>query len=299
MNFWLVDFSSDVRFPFSPEFPGRRCKKLKIYLQACLLRRERINRPCERSTTDHPRTGRPLCFHPLERGPGRGPQDEPAVAEAALAELCQTYWAPLYTFVRGRGHSAHDAEDLTQSFFAYLLENRIYLRADARKGKFRSFLLNCLKNQLADAYDYRQALKRGGGSNLLPLDEARVEAAESLFQTHGAAEESPNEDRLFERAWAETLVAGALSRLAAHYQEEGKKKLFEELKVFLTGATPLPTYGDLATRLGALESTLRGEVTRLRARYREMLRLEVRQTVERAADVESELRELLRVLTSG
>ena len=227
-------------------------------------------------------------------------QSEPEAAQAALAQLCQTYWAPLYTFVRRRGHPPHDAEDLTQSFFAYLIGNKIYLRANSQKGKFRSFLVNCLKDQLADAHDHKQALKRGGGCDLLPLDEAQVQGAESLFQTHGAPEESPNEDRLFERAWAETLVAAALNRTSAHYREEGKKKLFEELKVFVTGGTsPLPTYSDLAERLSVPASTLRSEVTRLRARYREGLRAEVRQTVESEAEVAGELRELLRVLSSG
>ena len=135
---------------------------------------------------------------------------------------------------------------------------------------------------------------------MLPLNEAQVETAESLFQTHGAPEDSPNEDRLFERAWAETLVAAALNRIAAHYRDEGKKRLFEELKVFVTGGTtPLPTYSDLAERLSVQASTLRGEVTRLRARYREGLRAEVRQTVESEAEVAGELRELLRVLSSG
>ena len=227
-------------------------------------------------------------------------ESEPEAAQAALAQLCQTYWAPLYTFVRRRGHAPHDAEDLTQGFFAYLIGNKIYLRADSRKGKFRSFLLNCLKDQLADAYDHKHALKRGGGSDLLPLNEAQVKEAESLFQTHGATEDSPNEDRLFERAWAETLVAAALHRTAAHYRDKDKKKLFEELKVFVTGGTtPLPTYSDLAERLSVQASTLRGEVTRLRARYREGLRAEVRQTVESEAEVAGELRELLRVLSGG
>ena len=125
-----------------------------------------------------------------------------------------------------------------------------------QKGKFRSFLLNCLKDRLADAHDYRQALKRGGGSELLPLNEAQAEAAEALFQTYGAQEDSPNEDRLFERDWAETLVAAALIEFAAHYRDEGKRRLFEELKVFVTGGTySLPTYSDLSERLGVQAST--------------------------------------------
>jgi RNA polymerase sigma-70 factor (ECF subfamily) len=225
-------------------------------------------------------------------------QSAPEVARTALAQLCQTYWPPLYTFVRGRGYAVHDAQDLTQSFFAYLIEHKLYARVDRQKGKFRSFLLASLKNLLADAHDHAQTLKRGGGREFLPLNEEQVEQAESLFQTHGGTEELPNEDRIFERSWAETLVAGALARLEAEYQADGKEKLFKELKSFLTGgADPLPTYAELSGRLDAPASSLRSDVTRLRARYREALRAEVRRTVARESEVEGELRELLRVLT--
>jgi RNA polymerase sigma factor (sigma-70 family) len=225
-------------------------------------------------------------------------QSEPEAARTALAQLCQTYWPPLYTFVRSRGYAVHDAQDLTQSFFAHLIEHRLYARADRQQGKFRSFLLASLKNLLADANDRAQTLKRGGGQDFLPLNEEQVEQAESLFQTHGGTEDSPHEDRVFERTWAETLVAGALARLATEYQAEGKEKLFADLKIFLTGgADPLPTYAELSGRLGTSTSSLRCDVTRLRARYREALRAEVRRTVGRESEVESELRELLRVLT--
>lgn len=226
-------------------------------------------------------------------------QSEPEAARTALAQLCQTYWPPLYTFVRSRGYAVHDAQDLTQSFFAYLIEHKLYARVDRQKGKFRSFLLASLKNLLADAHDRAQTLKRGGGREFLPLNEAQIEQAESLFQTHSGTEDSPNEDRVYEQSWAEILVAGALARLAAEYQADGKEKLFADLKIFLTGgAEPLPTYAELSTRLGTPASSLRSDVTRLRARYREALRDEVRRTVERESEVEGELRELLRVLTS-
>jgi DNA-directed RNA polymerase specialized sigma24 family protein len=226
-------------------------------------------------------------------------ESETEAARTALAQLCQTYWPPLYTFVRSRGYAVHDAQDLTQSFFAHLIEHKLYARADRQKGKFRSLLLASLKNLLADAHDRAQTLKRGGGVDFLPLNEAQVEKAESLFQTHGGAEDSSNEDRVFERTWAETLVAGALARLAAEYQAEGKEKLFADLKIFLTGGiNPLPTYAELSARLGAPASSLRSDVARLRARYRDAVRAEVRRTVERESEVESELREILRVLTN-
>lgn len=127
-------------------------------------------------------------------------QADPETAGAALAQLCQTYWAPLYTYVRSHGWSAHDAQDLTQSFFAYLIERKIYARTDREKGKFRSFLLASLKHFLSHAREREQALKRGGGQEFLPLDEGRAEEAESLFQTHISASIGAfPEDVLFER----------------------------------------------------------------------------------------------------
>jgi DNA-directed RNA polymerase specialized sigma24 family protein len=202
--------------------------------------------------------------------------------------------------VRSRGHTVHDAQDLTQSFFAYLIEHKIYVRADRRKGKFRSFLLTSLKNFLADASDREHALKRGGGCDFLALKEEQAETAESLFQTHVDFRNAIGEDEIFERSWAEALVTAGLDRLSEAYKAEGKEKLFEELKIYLTGgADPLPGYEQLAVRLGVLASTLRSQVTRLRARYREALRAEVRRTVNTEAQVDGELRELLRVLTQS
>jgi RNA polymerase sigma-70 factor (ECF subfamily) len=227
-------------------------------------------------------------------------QADPEGARTALAQLCQTYWTPLYTFVRSRGSSPHDAQDLTQSFFAYLIERKIYARADRQKGKFRSFLLASLKNFLSDTRDREQALKRGGGREVLPLNEAQALEAESLFQTHGGSGEENDADRMFERSWAERLVNAGLERLEEDYRREGKTKLFEDLQIFLTaGAEPLPTYDQLAARLDISASTLRSHVTRLRARYREALRAEVRRTVATESEVDEELRELLRVLTGG
>ncbi len=188
-------------------------------------------------------------------------QAEPEIAQAALAELCQTYWAPLYSFVRSRGYTVHDAQDLTQSFFAYLIEHKIYKGVDEQKGRFRSFLLASMKNFLADASDRERTLKRGGGQSLLPLHEEQIKEAESLFQNHRTAS---TEELIFDRSWAEALVSAALERLSA-----------------------------------VTESTLRSHVTRLRARYREVLRAEVRRTVDTEAEVDEELHALLHVLTGG
>jgi RNA polymerase sigma factor (sigma-70 family) len=222
---------------------------------------------------------------------------EPEISQAALAELCQTYWAPLYSFVRSRGYTVHDAQDLTQSFFAYLLEHKIYARVDRQKGKFRSFLLASVKNFLTHESDRARTLKRGGGQEFLPLHEDLAKEAESLFQTHSNAS---NEDRLFDRSWAEALLAAGLERLSADYKGESKEKLFNELKIFVAGgADRLPTYTELKDRIGIAESTLRSHVTRLRARYLEALRTEVRRTVRTETEVDEELRELIQVLIEG
>jgi RNA polymerase sigma-70 factor (ECF subfamily) len=227
-------------------------------------------------------------------------QAAPEIVCTALAQLCDTYWPPLYAFARARGYSVHDAQDQTQGFFAYLIEHKIYKRSDRGKGKFRSFLLSSFKNFLSDARDRVRTLKRGGGRELLPLDESKAGAAESLFQTHDSLGHNvSSEDRIFERSWAETLIATTLERLAAAYKDEGKESLFEQLKSFLTiGAAPLPSYAELGTQTAMAESTLRSHVTRLRARYREILRAEVRRTVATEAEVDAELRELLRVLSN-
>jgi RNA polymerase sigma-70 factor (ECF subfamily) len=176
-----------------------------------------------------------------------------------------------------------------------VLEHKVYARAVRRKGRFRSFLLASLKNFLADAADRERTLKRGGAQIFLPLHEERAQEAESLFQTHSGIS---NEDRLFDRTWAEALVATALERLSADYRREAKEQLFKELRIFIAGgAEPPPTYAELTVRLGITESTLRSHVTRLRARYREALRTEVRRTVDSEKEVDQELRELLHVLT--
>lgn len=225
---------------------------------------------------------------------------DPVAAYSALTELCQTYWPPLYSFVRSRGYAIHDAQDLTQSFFVFLLDAKIYTRADRRMGKFRSFLLAALKNFLANAYDHSQAFKRGGGREFVSLDENKIAAAESLYQTKARASDACGADRIYEWSWAKTLVRDSLEKLSTYYREEGHEKLFQELRIFLTGSVDsLPSYADLSRQLGVQASTLRSHVTRLRARYRDALRAEVRRTVTNDAEVEGELRELLRVLSTA
>lgn len=225
--------------------------------------------------------------------------DAPDLAQAALAELCQTYWAPLYGFIRGRGYSVHDAQDLTQGFFCHLIEHQIYARADRAKGKFRSFLLAAVKHFLNDAYDRERALKRGGGCEFLPLHEEQAVAAEAMFRGSASPGMAPADDRFFEKQWAETLVTTTLARLAAEFETEGKGPLYEALGGFVRGSTePLPSYDQLAAQLAMPAVTVRSHVNRLRARYRVLLRGELRRTVDTEAEVDEELRELLRVLTT-
>ena len=227
-------------------------------------------------------------------------QIDPDRARVALAQLCETYWPPLYGYVRGRGYSVHDAQDLTQGFFEHLIEHKIYTRTDREKGKFRSFLLASLKHFLSHAREREQALKRGGGHDFVPLDEARAQEAESLFRTHaGMSTIALPEDRIFERTWAETLVATVLDRLRDAYNAEGKQSVFEDFRGFITITESQPTYSEMAAKMAVPESTLRSHVTRLRRRYRDILRSEVRRTVDSEAEVDGELRELLRVLSAA
>ena len=227
--------------------------------------------------------------------------DENTAAEAALATLCQAYWAPLYTYVRSRGHDTHDAQDLTQSFFMHLVEHRIYERASPGKGKFRAFLLAAMQNFLADAGRHSRALKRGGASKELPLMETLVQEAEGLYQHQSRAlGPDAHADRAFDLSWAQAMVDAALAQLAQVYLSEGKRPLFLALKPFVTGGAVFPpAYGELAASLGMPASTVRSHVTRLRARYREVLHAEIRRTVQSEAEVQGELQELIRVLAGS
>ena len=222
------------------------------------------------------------------------------IAEQALADLCRSYWPPVYTFVRRRGHPAADAQDLTQAFFAFVLEKRVYARADPNRGRFRTFLLATLKHFLADAHAQTQALKRGGGDEFVTLDEELLATESAVFIAPGTSHGTPalgNEDRLFEERWAAALVGRALEVLATAYEAEDREALFASLRPFLGGgAAPVPDQETLAVRLSLPINTLRTHIHRLRARYRAALRAEVAHTVTSEAEVPEELRHLYRVL---
>lgn len=219
-----------------------------------------------------------------------------AAVQEALTRLCRDYWPPLYSFVRRRGHNAHDAQDLVQGFFVHLLETQAYTRADRAKGKFRSFLLASLKNFLADRWDHEHRLRRGGGHQFVLLEE-ELDAVENSYAHE--PEEGPWSDaeRLFERRWASALVGRAMRRLESEFADNPQKaRVFAELKGYLTGGTNLPTQDDIAARLGVPAVTLRSHLARLRTHYRAILREEVARTVSHVDDVDGELRHLARVL---
>ena len=190
------------------------------------------------------------------------------VAGQALADLCRSYWPPVYTFVRRRGHPAADAQDLTQAFFAFVLEKRVYARADPNRGRFRTFLLAALKHFLADAHAQTQALKRGGGDEFLPLSEELLATESAAFIAPESSCGTPapgGEDGLFEERWAAALVGRALEALAAAYAAEGRAALFASLRPFLGGgAAPVPDQEALAARLSLPVNTLRTHIYRLR-----------------------------------
>ncbi|MBI2926207.1 MAG: sigma-70 family RNA polymerase sigma factor [Verrucomicrobia bacterium] len=216
---------------------------------------------------------------------------EESRATQALESLCRTYWYPLYAFLRRQGHSAEDAQDLTQGFFAHLLA-RDFLRGLSKEhGRFRTFLLAALRNFLADQWDKARALKRGGGRPALSLDEV---AAEERYQLEPADELSA--DRIYERRWALTLLDQALARLREEFAAADKAELFDVLRQF-QGDEPSPaTCADVAARLGMPENTFKSHVRRFRQRYRELLCEAVAQTVATPAEVAEELRHLRSVL---
>ena len=211
-------------------------------------------------------------------------------AQEALAQLCQTYWYPLYAYVRRRGYSPEDAEDLTQGFFARLLELNSLADVRREKGKFRSFLLASLNHFLSDEWDRVRAQKRGH-SQVISLD---TDAAETRFGREPADTATP--EKLFERQWAMTLLEAVVKRLQSEYESAGKGVLFMALRFSIMGEKSDVPYTQLAKEVGLSEEALRVAVHRLRQRYRQMLRDEIAQTVATPAEVDDEIRHLFQAL---
>jgi RNA polymerase sigma-70 factor (ECF subfamily) len=209
-------------------------------------------------------------------------------AAVALERLCQTYWSPLYAYVRRCGHNADSARDLTQGFFAELIEKRRLTHADRERGRFRTFLLSAMQNFLRNEHDRVQTLKRGGGREIISLDQQ--EAEEHVLHE---ASKSLTPERLFEKRWASRLIEVVLERLRAEFVADGQADLFDRLEPHLWGdATSVP-YAQLADEMNLSLSALKSTTYRLRQRSRELLREEIAHTVATVADIDAEIRQLM------
>jgi RNA polymerase sigma factor (sigma-70 family) len=213
-------------------------------------------------------------------------------ARRALSELCGAYWYPLYAFIRRQGVSSHDAQDLTQEFFARFLAGDYLANLSPDKGKFRAYLLACVKHFLANEWDKARAAKRGAGQRAISFDEAEAEERYRFEPTHELSA-----DKLFERRWALTLLDSVLVRLRQEFATEGKLPMFEKLKPTLTGARESEPYAELAAQLQMTEGAVKVAVHRLRQRYRDLLRSEIASTVSTASEVDDEIRYLFSVLS--
>jgi DNA-directed RNA polymerase specialized sigma24 family protein len=213
-------------------------------------------------------------------------------SQEALATFCETYWPPLYAFLRRRGYSPADAQDLVQGFFAYLLGKKALSRADQERGRLRTFLLTSLQNFVMDQRDRARTTKRGGGQQILSFDEHQPEAEAAMLATAHLDDVS-----CYDVTWASNIARRAWRHLHQALAAEGKSQLLEELKPFIAGAGAMPSnQEEAAARLGVPIATLRTWLSRLRQRYRNFLRMEVASTVSDPADVDDELHHLHRIL---
>lgn len=219
-------------------------------------------------------------------------QEHSPQSAAALEQLCRAYWYPLYVFIRRQGHDPDDAQDLTQGFFLHVIANRALAATHPNKGRFRSFLLASLKNFLTNEWDRAQAAKRGGGQATFSLDEF---APEERYRFEPVDPASP--DKLFDRRWAEAVLARVMARLRQDYVAAGWGPRFEALKLYLLNEYSPGSYAKAATALNVSENAVKSAIYKLRQRFAEALRLDVAQTVADPAEVEAELRELLATLT--
>jgi len=219
-------------------------------------------------------------------------EDPTESAQQALAGFCEAYWPPLYSFLRHRGFSSADAQDLVQGFFAHLLEQNTLNRADQQKGRLRTFLLGSLQNFLYNEYDRARALKRGGGRQIVSIEEHLPEAEAAMMATAHLSDAG-----CYDLIWASTIVSRAWDNLQTAFVAEGKAEWLEELRPFVAGGsvTP-PNQEQAASRLGVPIATLRTWLSRLRQRYRESLRMEVANTVSDPTDVDQELHHLYQIL---
>jgi RNA polymerase sigma-70 factor (ECF subfamily) len=214
-------------------------------------------------------------------------------AREALAELCASYWYPVYAFIRRQGHEPNPAQDLTQAFFVRLLEKGTLAAADPSRGKFRSFVRTACSHFLADERDRARARKRGGAQIVLSID---ARDAEGRYLREPAHNLTP--ERLFERAWVLTVLEHVFERLGQDYEKAGDAALFEQLKLVLTDGPHSVSYATFAARLGMTQGAVQVAVHRLRRRYRTILLEQIAATLDDPTEVEAEVRELFAVLGS-
>ncbi len=221
-----------------------------------------------------------------------GEEDSTESARQALSGFCEAYWPPLYSFLRHRGYSSADAQDLVQGFFAHLLEQNTLTRADQQKGRLRTFLLRSLQNFLYNEFDRSRALKRGGDRQIVSIEEHLPDAEAAMLATAHLSDTA-----CYDLVWASSIVSRAWQNLQNAFVAEGKAESLNELRPFIAGgsATPL-NQEEAAARLGVPIATLRTWLSRLRQRYRESLRMEVASTVSDPADVDQELHHLYQIL---
>jgi len=219
-------------------------------------------------------------------------------ARGALAELCRTYWRPIFSFVRARGYSIEDAQDLTQDFFVTILEHNWLQHADRNRGRFRSLLLRSLQNVLINAAEKTHAHKRGGGVEFISWDDWMAEAPSQLSIPIQGLDSLPPE-RIFDLTWATTVVEHAFQRLREECESKGKLWLFQALSSRLTDERDELSYAKLSGELGMAETAVKKQLHNMRQRYRSLLRDEVSQTVEDPTDVDDEIRYLCASLATG
>jgi RNA polymerase sigma-70 factor (ECF subfamily) len=214
-----------------------------------------------------------------------------ADADQALQALCQAYWYPLYFYVRRRVSDAEEARDLTQAFFARLLEKNYIRPATPERGRFRAFLLTAFKHFLSHEWDRAKAQKRGGGRQPISLD---FDGADSRFRLEPYTELTP--DEIYERQWAISLLQNVMDRLAAEFADGGKAAHFNLLKDFIVGDPGHRTYAEVAVKLGISPAAVKMAASRMRRRYRELLRDQIANTVASTEDVDEEIRDLFTAL---
>ena len=219
-------------------------------------------------------------------------------ARDALAELCRTYWRPIFSFVRARGYSVEDAQDLTQDFFVTILRNKWLQHVDRNRGRFRSLLLRSLQNFLINAAEKTHARKRGGGVEFISWDNWMAEAPSQLSIPVQALDSLPPE-RIFDLTWATAVVEHAFQRLQEECASNGKLWLFQGLSPHLADERDELSYANLSAELGMAETAVKKQLHNMRQRYRSLLRDEVSQTVEDPADVDDEIRYLCATLAAA